>query len=60
MIPVVFHNLKGYESHVILKHITRIYAPNEISVTVMNMEKYLSFELDGLRFLDPSSFSTVA
>ena len=28
MIPVFFHNLKGYDAHIILQYITREYEPN--------------------------------
>ena len=32
MIPVIFHNLKGYDSHLIMQYITREYAPSSIDV----------------------------
>ena len=28
MIPVFFHNMKGYDAHIILQYITQEYAPN--------------------------------
>ena len=45
LIPIVFHNLKGYDSHIIIKHLTKFYAPNDANVIAMNLEKYLSFEI---------------
>src|SRR5688572_29954288 len=56
VIPVVFHNLKGYDSHIIFKHLTRFYAPKDINVIATNMEKYLAFEIEGLRFVDSLQF----
>ena len=32
MIPVIFHNLKGYDSDLIMQYVTRQYAPNSIDV----------------------------
>src|SRR6218665_1800992 len=56
LIPVVFHNHRGYDSHVILKNLSRFFAPNDVFVIANNMEKYLAFEVDGLRFLDSLQF----
>jgi len=57
-IPVVFHNLRGYDGHLILKEFSnRIFekAPN-ISCIPNNMERYLSFSIDNLRFIDSLQF----
>ena len=43
MIPVIFHNLKGYDSHLIMQHVNREYAPNSIDVIPITSEKFLSF-----------------
>src|SRR5688572_14037886 len=56
VIPVVFHNLRGYDCHIIFKHLTRFYAPKDINVIATNMEKYLAFEIEGLRFVDSLQF----
>ena len=56
LILVVFHNLWGYDSHVILKNLSRFFAPNDVFVIANNMEKYLAFEVEGLRFLDSLQF----
>jgi len=49
MIPIIFHNLKEYDCHIIIKHLTKFYAPNDVNVIAMNLEKYLSsFEIDGV------------
>ncbi len=56
VVPVIFHNLKGYDSHHIFKNLTRFYATKDINVIETNMEKYLAFEINGLRFLDSMQF----
>jgi hypothetical protein len=64
LFPVVLHNLKTYDSHIILKEFKRIAAePNkkqagyrEIQVIATNSERYISFEFNGLRFIDSFPF----
>src|SRR6218665_2956809 len=56
LIPVVFHNLRGYDSHIIFKNVTRFFAPSVSNVIATNMEKYISFEIQGLRFIDSLQF----
>ena len=53
---MVFHNLKGYDGHIIIKHLSKFQTTKDVSVIAMNMEKYLSFQLDGLRFIDSLQF----
>ena len=42
-IPVVMHNLKGYDSHLIMQHLGKLDA--EITCIPNNMEKYVSFTI---------------
>jgi len=56
LIPVVFHNLRRYDSHIILKNLSRFLAPNDMFVFANNKEKYMAFEIEGLRFLDSLQF----
>ena len=58
MIPVIFHNLKGYDSHLILQYVTREYAPNSIDVIPTTSVKFLSLQIGNLRFLDSLQFLT--
>ena len=60
MIPVIFHNLKGYDSHLILQYVTREYAPNSIDAIPTTSEKFLSFQIGNLRFLDSLQFLTAS
>ena len=56
LINVVIHNLKGYDSHLILKHFNRRVVDGEITVIASNSERYISFEFAGIRFLDSFQF----
>ena len=58
MIPVIVHNLKGYDSHLILQYVTPEYAPNSIDVIPTISEKFLTF--GNLRFLDRLQFLTAS
>ena len=55
-IPVFFHNLRGYDSHLIMQGIHRYAGKKSIRVIPNNMEKYVSFQLGNLRFLDSLQF----
>ena len=41
-IPVVFHNLRGYDSHLLMQKLGE-YKDKKISIIPNNMEKYMSF-----------------
>ena len=55
-IPVFFHNLRGYDSHLIMQGIHRYANKKRINLIPSNMEKYVSFQLGNLRFLDSLQF----
>ena len=55
-IPVVLHNLRGYDSHLILQNIDERI--KEIVCIPNNEEKYMSFTLGKLRFIDSFQFMT--
>ena len=56
MIPVVFHNLRGYDGQIIIKHITKDFATEDIEVIPTTSEKFLSFQIGNLHFLDSLQF----
>src|SRR6266581_2206567 len=43
-IPVVFHNLRGYDSHLLMQKLGR-FKDKKINVIPNNMEKYMSFSV---------------
>ena len=60
MIPVIFHNLKGYDSHLIMQYITREYAPSSIDVIPTSSEKFFSFQIGNRRVLYSLQFLTAS
>ena len=54
-IPVIFHNLRGYDSHLIFQKLG-VIKEKKISCIANNMEKYISFTVGSLRFLDSLQF----
>ena len=52
--PVVFHNLRGYDSHLLMQAISRV--EGKVSCIPNNTEKYISFSLGQLRFIDSAQF----
>lgn len=54
-VPVVFHNLRGYDSHLLMQ---AIGTASEKRVTCIpnNMEKYMSVTLGQLKFIDSLQF----
>ena len=53
-IPVVFHNLKGYDAHLILSSVKKEHEP--IKVIANNSEKYVSFQIRDVVFIDSMQF----
>ena len=54
-VPVIFHNLKGYDSHLIFSKLNRFDA--KISVIPNGLEKYMAFFLnENLVFIDSMHF----
>ncbi|KAL9983781.1 hypothetical protein ACROYT_G006009 [Oculina patagonica] len=57
-IPVAFHNLRGYDAHHLMQSISKISkeAQKEVKCVANNMEKYITFSLGKLRFIDSLNF----
>ncbi len=54
-IPVVIHNFRNYDSHLLLKHMPEKYAKS-INIIPVNMEKFSMFSLDEIKFIDSFQF----
>jgi len=65
-LPIIFHNLKGYDGHFVVKHFKKEYTEHtnqhgetvydDIKIIPLNGEKYLMFQVGNLRFLDSYQF----
>lgn len=55
-IPVVFHNLKGYDGHIIIKAINSSTVTSRIECIPQNGERFLSMSFHNLRFIDSLQF----
>ena len=53
-VPVVFHNLRGYDAHHLMQAMANLN--KEVKCVANNMEKYITFSVDGLRFIDSLNF----
>ena len=53
-IPVVFHNLRGYNAHHLMQKMSQ--QDKEVKCIADNMEKYITFSVGGLRFIDSLNF----
>ena len=54
-VPVIFHNLKGYVSHLIIKEISKFDV--KVSVIPNGLEKYMAFTVNkNLVFIDSMQF----
>lgn len=56
-IPVYFHNLKGFDGHLIIQGLKKMNFSN-IQIIAQNFEKYMTFSFGGFRFLDSFAFLT--
>ena len=53
--PVIFHNLRVYDSHLIIKEVSKF--DFKVSVTPNGLEKYMSFKINrNLFFVDSMQF----
>ena len=44
-IPIVFHNLSGYDAHLFIKELGRRFNKNDFGIITENKEKYISFNV---------------
>ena len=45
-IPIVFHNLSGYDAHLFIRELGKKFDTGEINVIAENKEKYISFNVN--------------
>lgn len=55
-IPVVFNNLWGYDSYLIIQALGTITEELKLVCVPNNMEKYMSFSVGYLQFIDSLQF----
>lgn len=55
IIPIFFHNLRGYDSHLIMQEIGK-FKDSALKVIPNTMEKYIAFTMDNLKFVDSYQF----
>ena len=55
-VPVILHNLRRYDSHLILKQCKLSLFPDKEIACIPNMEKCMSFFIGNLRFIDSYQF----
>ena len=53
-IPVIFHNLEDYDGHLLMQAMAGVQG--EIKCIPTNTEKYISFTVGNLRFIDSENF----
>ena len=53
-ILIVFHNLRGYDAHHLMQAMSNLQ--KEVKCVANNMEKYITFSVGGLRFIDSLNF----
>ena len=59
-VPVIFHNLKGYDSHLVFKELSK---SNGLKIGVISngLEKYMSFTINkNLAFIDSMQFMNIS
>ena len=54
-IPVIFHNLKNFDAHILCEKLGK-FKDQRLSCIAQNNEKYVSFSLGWLRFIDSFQF----
>jgi len=65
-LPIVFHNLKNYDAHFVIKHFQKRYFEHvgknekvtydDVKVIPLNGERFLQFQIGNLKFLDSFQF----
>ena len=54
-LPIFAHNLKGYDSHLIISQLNEKHF-EKCEIIPVNIEKFIAFKLDSIQFLDSFNF----
>lgn len=54
VLPIIIHNLKKYDNHIIIQGFNQI--PEEIQIIPINSEQYISIQFGAIKFLDSLQF----
>ena len=55
-LPIVFHNLRGYDSHLILKKAFEVVGAEKINAIPNSGEKFMTFSIGDMKFIDSLQF----
>ena len=55
-LPIIFHNLRGYDGHLIIQEVIKIEPNSDISVIPNSYEKFVSFKIGKMKFIDSFQF----
>ena len=55
-IPVIFHNLGGYDGHIIFQNLTEIQDIAAPQVVAKTLEKFISFKIGAVEIIDSMNF----
>ena len=55
-IPLVFHNLKNYDAHLIMQQLGKYMKTRTVNCIAQDTEKYITFSIDDLSFIDSFNF----
>jgi len=55
-LPIVFHNLRGYDGHQIIQEAFNLFPNSDISVIPNSYDKFMSFKFGPLKFIDSFQF----
>jgi hypothetical protein len=59
-IPVIFHNGTQYDNHIVMQGIGAIECKQQLNCIPKNYEKYLSYRIGNLRFIDSMEFMKIS
>ena len=55
-IPAIAHNMKNYDSRIILEHLTKQFPDEQIQVIANIQGKYIAFDMGSFRYIDSLQF----